>query len=912
MNVDLTEQTYYWQQHLPSSPPALLTPLLDFPRPPVQTFIRADETLRLRSDKVQQFCKREDTPLFTLLLTTLNALLLRHTNQNKLIVGTLSPDSRRENGELFVNPVPLLLQIDGTFTGRQALDVAQQTIVDVTRHRDVPFDQLVTQIGSIDLDRAPLFQTMLLTPGHPSLTETPLTHQHMAASARYTTTCDLVLVAELLDHHLQITAQYDAQLFEPITIRKLLERWHILLAALITDPDAHLLALPMLTPSERRRILVEWNATQVEYPREATISQVFEAQAAQMPQAVALEFTTETLTYTQLNCRANQLARHLRALGVGSETPVTLFMQRSVDMIVAILGILKAGGTYVPLDPTYPAERIRLMLDETRSPLILTQQHLVDSLPPHSAQLIRLDADRAVFTPYEESNLPAVNTAQNLAYIMYTSGSTGRPKGIEVPHRGVVRLVKGANYANLSPDEVFLQLAPVSFDASTFEIWGALLNGAKLVLMPPAPPSLAELARAIEHHQISTLWLTAGLFHQMAEAHPAALAGVRQLLAGGDVLQAEPVRAILRHMQPLGHRLINGYGPTENTTFTCCHPMTDPAQVGNTVPIGRPVSNTQVYILNDALQPQPPGIPGELYIAGDGLARGYLNQPELTNATFIPALNFATESESSIHNSQFIIHNPQFYRSGDLARWLPNGSLEFLGRLDQQVKIRGFRIELGEIEVRLNQHTAVAEAVVQALQNAEGTKYLVAYVVPAVTGDDQPVPLNRGDVDLQRVLMRHLQLRLPTYMLPAAIVFLDQIPLNPNGKVDRAALPRPDVVRPEIEAAFVAPATPLEQTLADLWHEVLGFERIGTQDDFFALGGHSLLATQLVSRIQTTFRVDLPLQTLFENPTINSLARVLKQHESKPGQIEAVARLRQQIKTMSPAEKQALLQQKRR
>src|SRR3569832_2238691 len=407
-----------------------------------------------------------------------------------------------------------------------------------------------------------------------------------------------------------------------------------MLEGIVDNPEARLDQLQQLTPAERHQLLVERNNTQTDYPFDQCIHQLFEAQVEQTPDAVAVVFEDQQLTYQQLNRRANQLAHHLRSLGVGADVLVGICVERSLEMGVGVLGILLAGGAYVPLDPAYPAERLTFMLEDTQVSVLLTQQQLVEKLPSHQAQVVCLDSDWQTMAQHSENNPESYVRPDHLAYVMYTSGSTGRPKGVSVIHQGVVRLVKQTNYASFSNQEVFLQLAPISFDASTFEIWGSLLNGARLVVMPPQTPSLQELGQALGQHQVTTLWLTAGLFHLMVDERLEDLKGVRQLLAGGDVLSISHVKKVVQNIP--GLTMINGYGPTENTTFTCCYPITEPSGVSTSVPIGCPIANTQVYLLDDHLQPVPVGVPGELYIGGDGLARGYLNRPDLTSERFIP------------------------------------------------------------------------------------------------------------------------------------------------------------------------------------------------------------------------------------------------------------------------------------
>ncbi|HMJ26677.1 MAG TPA: amino acid adenylation domain-containing protein, partial [Pyrinomonadaceae bacterium] len=501
-------------------------------------------------------------------------------------------------------------------------------------------------------------------------------------------------------------------LFESETIVRLMGHFQTLLEGTVANPEQNLSALPMLTEAERRQLLVEWNDTKTGYPNQDSIQQLFEQQVRETPDAVALVCEDREVTYRELNSRANQLAHYLRKRGVGADTRVGLCVQRSPEMITVLLGIVKAGGAYVPLDPEYPQARLAFMMEDAQVPVLITERGLVKNLPANVAEMIYVEELSAKIALESTSDPDVGSTAANLAYVMYTSGSTGQPKGVAVTHRNVVRLVRNTNYASFAPDEVFLQSATISFDASTFEIWGSLLNGARLALMPPGCTSLRELASAIKRFQVTTLWLTAGLFHLMVDNHLEDLKGVRQLLAGGDVLSVPHVQQVLAELT--GCRLINGYGPTENTTFTCCHTITDPVNLNGSVPIGRPISNTSVYILDRAMNPVPIGVTGELYIGGDGVARGYLNRPELNAERFV---------RDPFAESQ----NARLYRTGDLVRYRANGEIEFLGRRDNQVKVRGFRVELGEIESALAEHPSVREAVVVARKD-NGDKHLVAYV----------------------------------------------------------------------------------------------------------------------------------------------------------------------------------------
>jgi amino acid adenylation domain-containing protein len=599
----------------------------------------------------------------------------------------------------------------------------------------------------------------------------------------------------------------------------------------------------------QKQLFLNWNDTQKNYFRDKSIHQLFEEQVEYTPDAIAVVFQEQNLTYQQLNHRANQVAQYLQTLGVGAETLVGICIDPSLEMVVGLLGILKAGGAYVPLSPAYPQERLAFMLTDTQISVVLTQKELVDKLPQHEARVICLDTDWEIINQQTSEKPNSSVKPENLAYVMYTSGSTGQPKGVSVVHRGVVRLVKETNYISFTNTEVFLQLAPISFDASTFEIWGCLLNGGRLVIYPSNTPSLNELGQVIQQYQVTTLWLTAGLFHLMVDENIHGLKPLRQLLAGGDVLSVPHVQKFLQTVENC--KLINGYGPTENTTFTCCYHITEPINPNVSIPIGRPIANTQVYILDHNLQPVTMGATGELYIGGDGLARGYLNRPELTKEKFIPN-HFSRDLEARL------------YKTGDLARYLPDGNIEFLGRIDNQVKIRGFRIELGEIEREIAQHPHVRENMVLARQDRTGEKRLVAYIVP-----------HQHSTYRQETIRSFLQQQLPEYMLPSAFVVLESLPLNANGKVDRHKLPDPSQERPQLEQVYVAPQTDLQRQLASIWSDLLKIEPVGIDDNFFDLGATSTLIMQVALQIQQKLGIDLSVVKLFQYPTIAGLAKYL-------------------------------------
>jgi amino acid adenylation domain-containing protein len=590
----------------------------------------------------------------------------------------------------------------------------------------------------------------------------------------------------------------------------------------------------------------QWAGVCTNYPREKTVAAVFEQVSAEFPNRVAMSFRGSDVSYGELNRRANLLAHHLLRMGVGAESLVGLCAERSPEMIIGMLAILKAGAAYVPFDATYPAERIEFMIDDTNVSVMLTQKAFASWIAGNRNAIL-LDGLPSEGLIGDDQNPQTSVTASGLAYVMYTSGSTGRPKGVMVENRSIVRLVFNTNYCRFGPDEVFLQLAPISFDASTFEIWGALLHGAKLVLMPPQPPSLQEIGDHIRKHRVTTMWLTAGLFHLFVDQRLEDLRPLRQLLAGGDSLSSTHVRRVLKDLPHL--TLINGYGPTENTTFTCCHPMRHGDVIPDSVSIGRPISNTFVYLLSDELQLVPVGEVGELCSGGDGVARGYLNSPELT------AEKFAADPFSSGPGARL-------YRTGDLARWQPGGTLEFLGRSDTQVKILGHRIELGEIEAVLLQHPAVRQACVKVQTDAAGNKRLHAYYVPA---PERSAPAEE--------LKAFLSAKLPAYMLPTSLLSMNAFPLTPNGKVDRGALPA--FSEAKASPSQQGKGTDLEERLASLWKEVLGTQRIGLDENFFDLGGDSLLIVAVHSQLQKILQREIQVTDLFEYVTIRSLARHL-------------------------------------
>ena len=651
---------------------------------------------------------------------------------------------------------------------------------------------------------------------------------------------------------LKISAGYERRRFDDETITRMLGHFKSLLEGIASNPNRCVAELPLLTERERHQLLFEWAGIDVDYPQDRGIHALFEAQVEQTPDAVAVRFGNKQLTYLELNRQANRLAHHLSKLGVRPEVRVGIYLERDVEMVLGLLAILKAGGVYVPLDSDYPRERISFMLQDSQATVLLTQRKFVERLPENRARVVCLDADLEAIANESEQNLSIEVSGENLAYVMYTSGSTGRPKGVCVAHRAVSRLVCNTNYTVLDSLSRMAQVSNSSFDAATFEIWGALLNGAELIGMSTeAVLSPQEFVTQLSTRGINQVFITTALFNEIASELPAGFRSLHTLLFGGEAVDPRRVRDVLAAGPP--QRLLHVYGPTETTTFATWYEVKDVPQGATTVPIGRPISNTNVYILDEEFEPVPIGVPGHLHIGGQGVARGYHEQPALTAEKFWPD----PFSRKRGH---------RLYRTGDIARYLPNGNIEFLGRLDDQVKIRGFRIEPGEIESELRRHPAVHEALVLTHEDAGGDKRLVAYVVPK----QPPAPTFEG-------LLAFLRTKLPAYMLPSALVTMKKLPLTPNGKVDRNQLPAPDHVRPLLEGSFAAAGTPVQDVLCGIWAELLCLKRVGIHDNFFDLGGHSLLATRVVSKVRHVFQVEMPLRTLFDNPTVALLASHLDQ-----------------------------------
>jgi amino acid adenylation domain-containing protein len=792
---------------------------------------------------------------FMLLLAGFAAVLARYSQQRDVCIGT--PVSGRIHPDIepllgcFLNTLVLRCVADPRLSFTAFLREIRETALRAWDHQELPFEQLVEHLQpSRSLQSTPLFQAMFVLQNAPR-THTPvpdLQFEQVAfdtGSAKFDLT---LVVTETRDSggatNFLARLEYSTDLFDSATMEQLLRCYHTFLCAAAASPEQEIWRIPLLDDAQREAILRS-AVNRSPYARDATVHELFEHWAEARPEAIALEFEGHEMSYAALESSANRLAHYLIELGVRVERKVGVFLDRSQDLIVAMLAILKAGGVYVPLEPADPSPRLSLLLEGAHC--VLATSALKGRIPQTGTRVIVLDEESVEIASQPETRPASQVSADNLAYVMFTSGSTGQPKGVEVAHRSIVRLVNRNTYASLTSDEVFLQLAPVSFDASTLEIWGALGNGARLAIFPPGVPSLSALAGFLRQRNISTLWLTAGLFRIMADEHTESLQSVRQLLAGGDVLPLQQVRRVLRELPSCC--LINGYGPTENTTFTCCHTI-QPEDVNlPSIPIGRPIANTEVYLLDNYLEPVPPGARGELYAGGDGLARGY-DAASLTAERFIPHPFSAAPGA-------------RLYCTGDWARQRTGGAIEFIGRRDGQVKIRGFRVETNEIEAVLAGHPDVCNAAVIVRADVSGNRSLLAFI-----------ELRSGaDLSGLRDSIRH---QLPEYMIPAEFVAVDKLPLNANGKVDRKALASLSIESPAAAKEYVAPTNADEEALSEVWQNLLARDRIGVNDGFFELGGHSLLAAQLASRIEEKLGVVVPLRIIFENTTIAELAEAIE------------------------------------
>ncbi|MEX0267856.1 amino acid adenylation domain-containing protein [Leptolyngbyaceae cyanobacterium UHCC 1019] len=886
----LNTQLRYWKQQLKDVPPLNLpgaSRLADSFVPKHQGASQLLELPQSLLDALENLSQQSGVTLFMTLLAAFQTLLHRYTGQPDIAIG--SPIANRHRSELegligfLVNSLVLRTDLAGDPPFCEVLDRVKEVTLAAYAHQDLPFEKLVEELQPIrSLGQNPLFQVVFALQNTPmAQLELPGLILSPVELETKTSRFDLELyVWKCADNFRNLWGKgwqqsdglrgvivYNTDLFDSMTIAALRHHFQTLLEGIVANPEAPLSRLPLLTTTEQRELLQQWHSHQSSYPANECIHHLFEAQVRQRPTAIAVNYGDRSFTYEALNQGSNQLARYLQRLGIEAETPVGICLERSIEAIAAMLAVLKAGGAYVPLDISYPPERLHLMIEDAGIRIVLTQANWVDALNITETTVICLEQEWGAIAQESDENLSTSCTSDQLAYVIYTSGSTGTPKGVMVSHRAVNRLVCETNYVQIEPGDRVAQVANLAFDAATFEVWGALLKGAQLIgIERETTLSPIEFVTELQQHQISILFLTTALFNQIASQIPDAFRSLTYLLFGGEMVNVDCVRSVVQQGKP--QHLIHVYGPTENTTFSTWYEVQDVPENATMIPIGQAIANTQVYLLDANLNPVPAGVSGEIYVGGAGLARGYLNRPELTAERFMNAVckGQSTEPQNLLNSilrsrsvSEGVTPNSALYKTGDRALYRPDGNLEFLGRTDNQIKLRGFRVELGEIETVLAQHPLIQTAVV-VVREIDQDRQLVAYVVP--------ISAISAELDLRSFLKS----KLPAYMLPAAFVLLEAFPLTANGKVDQKALPPPNLSTVKVDLTM-APTTSVEASLVELWTQLLGHNQVGIHDNFFELGGHSLLATQLVSRICDRFRVELPLRSVFEAPTIAELAQ---------------------------------------
>ncbi len=839
----LSEQLNFWRKQLGGKLPALEL-ATDKPRPPMQTFNGTSELVVIGQglpDKLRELSNREGGTLFMTLMAAFQTLLWRYTGQEDVLTGTpIAGRSRAETEDLvglFLNTLVMRVDLSGNPTFLELLGRVRSVALDAYSHQDVPFEKLVEELApDRDLSRSPLFQVMFIlqVPNRPL--ELPGLEMAPAALPLRQTKFELTLFLWEHADKLEGTIEYNTDLFEAATIRRMVSHYQCLLAGIVANPSARISDLPLLTPHERQRLLVEWNDTAKPVPEPCLLHEMIEAQVERTPAAIAASFEGQSLTYRELGDRSSQLAAYLRSQGVGPDVLVGICMQRSLDMLVAFLGVLKTGGAYLPIDPVYPAERVAFMLEDSGAALVLRDRCVIEARGENP----KLSGQQATGTSV---------SPETPAYIIYTSGSTGKPKGVVIPHRAVVNFMRSmAREPGLTADDVILAVTTLSFDIAGLELFLPLTVGARIeIASREVALDATRLGPLIRESGATVMQATPATWRMLIESGWRGSPELR-ILCGGEALSRDLANELLE----CSGQLYNMYGPTETTIWSTVERIEN---VEGPILIGRPIDNTRIYILDCSLNPVPVGVSGELWIGGMGLARGYLHRPELTAERFLQD-PFSNEPGA------------RMYRTGDLARYRADGRIECLGRLDGQVKIRGHRIELGEIEISLRGQPGIREASVIAREDIPGDKRLVAYVVPE-SGRDP-------DFDILRASLKET---LPEYMLPSAFVKLEKLPLTLSGKVDRRALPAPEMNPAARSSQFVPPGTALERTIAEVWEEVLGVSNVGRNSNFFDLGGHSLLLAKVHSRLQSRLGRELAMTQLFRLPTVRALAEHLGEQQ---------------------------------
>jgi len=845
----LAAELSYWRQQLDGAPRVLELPV-SRPRPAVQTLAGRTESFELQAEvsrRIRQLCRQEGVTLFMVLLSAFKVLLYRYTRQHELIVGTTIAGRNRKELEgvigCFVNTLALRSKLTDSMTFRELLRQVRETTLDAYAHQDLPFEKVVEEIQpERNLSHAPLVQVMFglaLSPERQECApDVGLTWSKLdieSVTAKFDLTLEMFDSGESLGG----SFEYSTDLFEQATIRRIAAHFQTLLGSIASNPSERISQLPLLTEAERYQLLSEWSETGTQDSEAHCFQQLFEKQVAQTSQARALEFAREGMSYDDLNRRANQLAHYLRESGVRPDTLVAILLERSAEMVVALIAVLKAGGAYLPLDPSYPRERLAFMLKDANAKVVLTESRLTGLLPEIGATIICLDQCHEVIKQESEENPDRVADDDNLAYVIYTSGTTGQPKGVMVSHGGLRNLVAAQlETFHIPSEDRILQFASLGFDASIFEITLALCAGATLYVSEREALLGLGLVQLLRDRAITTATLPPSVLAVLPSEQ---LATLRTIIVAGEACPA----ALVAQWTGGGRRFFNAYGPTEATVWAS---VAECSAGSRQPPIGRPIPGAQIYLLDQSMQPAPVGVPAELFIGGEGIARGYLGRPDLTADKFIP--------------HPFTDHpGARLYRTSDLARYLPDGQIEFLGRLDRQIKIRGFRIELGEVESALRQHPTVQDMFIAIREDTPGRRRLIAYVVPKPESVCQATELRS-----------FLSNRLPGHMVPSAFVLLEALPLNAHGKVDQDQLPPPEPVNTE-GGGYVAPRTAVEKVLSRIWAEVLNVENVSIEENFFALGGDSILSLQLITQAH---RAGLHFTTsqLFQYQTIAELANV--------------------------------------
>ena len=843
------KQLAYWKEQLSGRLPVMELPT-DRPRPAVQKNNGSWEWIHLKPeliDGLKQFSRNEGVSLFMTMLAAFKVLMHRYSRQEDIIVGT--PTANRNQPELekliafFVNPVVFRTDMAGDPAFNELLKVVRKVALGAFAHQDIPFERLVEELRPTrDLSYNPIFQVSFTLQMSPALMQLEGTTSAPMEFDNGTARFDLLAELWEADGGVSGRFEYDTDLFDKSTIRRMIDSYATLLESIVAEPAGHISRLNLLPEPERQQVLYAWNQTEKAFPRDARLHDLIEATVAANPDKVAVQYNDTQLTYGDLNRRANQLAHHLLANGVERGDLIGLSVARSAEMMIGLLGIMKAGGAYLPLDPEYPLERLHFILEDAQAPLLITQEKLRGQWDGFAGKIVAIDSDWDIIATHGDTNLNIEMSAEDLVYIIHTSGSTGKPKGVQLRHRNVVNFLTAMREKpGLTADDTLMAVTTLSFDIAVLELYLPLIVGAKVIIASPEINADGGLmARTLESERVTVMQATPASWKLMLNTGWEGKADLK-ILCGGEELPRELAEQLI----PRGAELWNMYGPTETTVWSAAKKI---VSGDGPVPIGEPIANTQLYILDQNLQPTPIGVPGELCIGGDGVAAGYLNRPELTADRFV--------------NNPFV-DDPQamLYRVGDLARYRPDGTIEFLGRIDFQVKVRGFRIELGEIETVLRQYADVREGVVTAQDDPNGDKRLVAYIIP------EP-----GSEPTTAAMRDYLAESLPAYMVPTLFLSMDEWPLTPNGKIDRRALPSPSEASIGSAESYVAPRNEVEDKITIIWSEILGLEKIGVEDNFFELGGHSLLATQIIARVNKAFDVTVPLPAMFANPFIAGLA----------------------------------------